>query len=456
MFLEASVAHMITGDMHALHVTASRARTLAEGASASVELLATAVMGEALLAMGRNEEGNELLDRVEPFLLDGDPLAVVEIVGMAGQSSIWVGRYDRAERLLNALVDRARDAGAVASLIYPLAARSHLHRYLGRWHAARADAAESAELAEQIGQRPLLAHSLAAQALAEAALGQEEECRAHAKRSLELCRALGGDAITMYGLAALGHLELSLGRVPEAIDRLEELDRIDRRIDVGNPAIVPWRPNLIEAYVRAGRMEDAERQVERLEELAERTGQHLARVTALRGRALLTGDAGFRDAFEAVLAEHDDEPMPYERARTLYAYGERLRRAKQRAEAREPLREALDLFERLPSRLWAERARAELRATGQSSQHRRAESAAEQLTPHELQVALLVAQGMTNREAAAALFLSPKTIEYHLGQIYRKLDVRSRTQLARLIAMEGPDGEPDEAAAAAFAVQLAA
>jgi DNA-binding CsgD family transcriptional regulator len=134
--------------------------------------------------------------------------------------------------------------------------------------------------------------------------------------------------------------------------------------------------------------------------------------------------------------------MPFELARTQLAYGERLRRAKARADAREPLRAALATFERLGATAWAERAVAELRATGHAS-GRRSESASSRLTPHELQVALLVTQGMTNREVAAALFLSPKTIEYHLGQIYRKLDVRGRSQLARLMTMELPEGERD-------------
>jgi DNA-binding CsgD family transcriptional regulator len=159
-------------------------------------------------------------------------------------------------------------------------------------------------------------------------------------------------------------------------------------------------------------------------------------------RALLAADAEVRAGFEAALALHDGLPMPFERARTLLCFGERLRRARRRADAREPLKEALETFERLGARGWAERARTELRATGEQ-QTRRAETAAEQLTPHELQIAVLVSQGMTNREAAAALFLSPKTIEYHLGQIYRKLDVRGRAQLARLMAMELPEGERD-------------
>ena len=173
-----------------------------------------------------------------------------------------------------------------------------------------------------------------------------------------------------------------------------------------------------------------------------KTGARWPQAAVGRLRALLAPDDDMRAQFEAALALHDGLPMPFERARTLLCFGERLRRARQRADAREPLKEALETFERLGARGWAERTRTELRATGEQ-QARRTETAAEQLTPHELQIAVLVAQGMTNREAASALFLSPKTIEYHLGQIYRKLDVRGRAQLARLMAMELPEGERD-------------
>ncbi len=219
--------------------------------------------------------------------------------------------------------------------------------------------------------------------------------------------------------------------------------------------VVQLRPDLIEAYVRAGRREEAEAVLARLASRATPAVRTRGRSAAARraGRAPPPRAAAacsrptrtFRAVFDAALALHDGLPMPFERARTLLALGERLRRAKQRAEAREPLTAALDEFERLGARPWAERARTELRATGGQASGRRAQAAAEQLTPHELQIAVLVSQGMTNREAAAALFLSPKTIEYHLGQIYRKLDVRGRAQLARLMAMELPEGERDPA-----------
>ncbi len=118
------------------------------------------------------------------------------------------------------------------------------------------------------------------------------------------------------------------------------------------------------------------------------------------------------------------------------ALGERLRRARRRSDSRQPLRAALETFDRLGARIWADRARTELAASGETARSRDP-YASEQLTPQELQVALVVAQGATNKEAAAALFLSPKTIETHLGRVYRKLDVRSRTELARLLASQG-------------------
>jgi DNA-binding NarL/FixJ family response regulator len=120
--------------------------------------------------------------------------------------------------------------------------------------------------------------------------------------------------------------------------------------------------------------------------------------------------------------------MPFERARTQLCYGERLRRLRRRADARRHLHEALETFTRLGAQPWAERTRSELRATG--STVRRSTDALPKLTPQELQVALVVARGATNHEAATTLFLSQKTIEYHLSNIYRKTQIRSRAELA--------------------------
>src|SRR4029453_15158043 len=117
--------------------------------------------------------------------------------------------------------------------------------------------------------------------------------------------------------------------------------------------------------------------------------------------------------------------LPYERARTQLAYGERLRREKRKTDARVHLRDALDAFEGLGIAPWAERARGELKATGETARKRDA-TPIDDLTPQELRIAQLVAAGASNREAAAQLFVSPKTIDYHLRKVLLKLGLSSR------------------------------
>jgi DNA-binding CsgD family transcriptional regulator len=133
--------------------------------------------------------------------------------------------------------------------------------------------------------------------------------------------------------------------------------------------------------------------------------------------------------FEEALGLHERTPDIFETARTRLSYGARLRRARQRVRARDQLREALDTFERLSAQPWAEQARAELAASGETAR-RRDVSTLDELTPQEFQIASLLAHGKTTREAAAALFVSPKTIEYHLRHIYAKLAINSRDELA--------------------------
>jgi DNA-binding CsgD family transcriptional regulator len=191
--------------------------------------------------------------------------------------------------------------------------------------------------------------------------------------------------------------------------------------------------DLVEAYVRSGRREDAQHALVTLETRAKRTGRICALATASRCRGLLADGSDIDDAFRAALDWHRRTTVPFEQARTELCYGELLRRQGRRVDAREQLRAALPTFERLGAEPWAARARAELAATGERLRSPEARLT-DELTSQELQVALIVATGVTNKEAAAALFLTPKTIEFHLGKIYRKLGVRSRTALARRLA----------------------
>jgi DNA-binding CsgD family transcriptional regulator len=235
---------------------------------------------------------------------------------------------------------------------------------------------------------------------------------------------------TAYASAALGFLELGLGDPEAAIAALATVEQITSDGELAEPWVFQSAPDLIEGLSRVGRTDRAWERLELLESQAETAGRISALAAAARCRGILAED--YESPFEAALDLHARVPTPFERARTSLAYGERLRRDGRRADARERLHGALHDFERLGARPWAERARGELRASGHTVRTPE-QRAADDLTPQELQVAAVVAGGATNREAAAALFLSAKTIEFHLGNVYRKLGIRSRTELARIV-----------------------
>jgi DNA-binding CsgD family transcriptional regulator len=167
---------------------------------------------------------------------------------------------------------------------------------------------------------------------------------------------------------------------------------------------------------------------------------------AARCRALLAGrDDDAEAAFATALRRHAEARQPFQEARTRLHHGEALRRNRRRADAAAELARALTVFDRLGAGPWSTRARSELQATGMAPRSRDTPASA-QLTPQELRVAVLVAEGATNAETAAQLFLSPKTVEYHLSSVYRKLQIRSRAQLVRVLS-RAPDGHPPAPAA---------
>ena len=247
--------------------------------------------------------------------------------------------------------------------------------------------------------------------------------------------ALGLAGIGGLGLAALALVELGLGRAGEAAEHLEDLLALP---EVPGSAL-KWRTDLVEAYVRVDRRGDAERELDRLERHAAEDLPAEVTPAIARCRGLLAPDDEVRRRFADALARHRDDPAPFERARTQLCFGERLRRARRRAEARLPLRSALATFEELGALPWAERARREIGAAGERLRPRE-EMPAEGLTERELQVGRLVAEELTNRQIGAALFITPKTVEYHLRSLYSKLAARSRTELARRFAPTLRDG----------------
>jgi DNA-binding CsgD family transcriptional regulator len=349
-----------------------------------------------------------------------EPVALL----FAGRAALYLGDDQATYRTHREAAARARASGALSIVTQILTRLAIAELWAGRWAAGSANAREGVQLAREIGQHDLVAQQLVLLALVAALRGSEDECRSLAAESRELASARQLGIVLELANWALALLELGLGRAEEALRHCRQ---------ISSTLVIFWGGlDRIETAIRAGEPETARAWLDVLEPWAESSASTWARAVALHCRALLSDEEGESERlFLAALDAHADAFRPFEHARTELAYGEFLRRARRRVEARDHLRAALDAFETLGATLWAERARVELRASGQTAR-KRDPSTRNTLTEQELQIARFVAEGRTNREVAAQLFLSPRTIDFHLRNVYRKLGITSRTALARL------------------------
>jgi DNA-binding CsgD family transcriptional regulator len=298
----------------------------------------------------------------------------------------------------------------------------------GRFSLAYAAAEEGIRLASDFGHNWGKSWNLSTLAWIDALRGHAARARVHADEAMELAAINGATLVVGFAEWALGMLELTLGRPGEATDPLLLVTAGER--PESNPLVALWSiPDLIEATARSGRLRETTDRFERYTDWVTDSPSP-ARLSLLARCRAIAGEGDEREQFEAALAA-GTSLSPFDQARTELLYGEWLRRERQRREARLHLRRAADLFHRVGAPPWEERAEAELRATGETAR-RRDPSTLDQLTPQELQIAGLVAGGMTNREVAAQLYLSPRTIDYHLRKVFSKLGLSSRTELARM------------------------
>jgi DNA-binding CsgD family transcriptional regulator len=253
-----------------------------------------------------------------------------------------------------------------------------------------------------------------------------EEAKAHrtADEILAVTTARGLPVRAALAHYALGMLHIGRGRWAEALERFDTIAK------VGTIHAMRVAADHVEAAVRVGRHGDAADVAAAFEAWSEQTGSPWGKARAASCRALLREGAEATACFDEAIRRIDDA-RPFDRARIHLLYGEHLRRIRRRADARAHLRTALEDFERFRAAPWVERAASELRATGETAR-KRDPSTFDQLTPQELHISRLVAQGMSNKEVAAQLFLSPRTIDYHLRNVFSKLGLTSRTQLVRM------------------------
>jgi DNA-binding CsgD family transcriptional regulator len=334
------------------------------------------------------------------------------------------------------LIEYGRATGDEGSLAYVYVQLAQADCLLGNLELARRNAEAAREIAEEAGQRAVVGYGLAVRALADAHSGREAEAREAAERALELGHETQFTPVLQFAAAALGLLELSLGRPEHADRQLAPIVELAREEGICEPGLTRYASDQVEALIELGRLDEAADLLEWHEGNAERLGRRGAIATCLRCRGLLAAARGRLDDaladFEQALLGHEAVELPFDRARTLLAFGAALRRAKRKADARERLEEAVVAFTALGAEGFAERARTELRRV---SGRRRSEGG---LTPTERQIAELVAAGRSNKEVAAALFVTVKTVEANLSRVYSKLGLRSRAELARRLAEREP------------------
>jgi DNA-binding CsgD family transcriptional regulator len=381
------------------------ASLIADGPATGTPLLRTAVA-----AFHREESGIE--ERLHWLWL-------------AGRAAGFIWDYDGWDSLTARQIRAARDAGSLADLPLALSTRVGVHIFAGETRAAAALVVESDALADATYGRIVPPYG----ALALAAFrGREDEVSRLVQTGAEdfIARGEGmGLTLSQWMTAVLYN---GLGRYDDAFGAAAEATADPHELWFSSFATV----ELIEAASRSGRGERAAEALAVLSESTRAGGTPWARGVEARSRALLAGGEQAEALYRKAIGYLEPTRLRMDLARTHLLYGEWLRRQRRRLDAREHLRIAHDRFDDFGMEAFAERARVELQATGEHPRKRTFDTL-DQLTPQELQISRLAADGNTNREIAAQLFISPSTVEYHLRKAFRKLDVTSRTQLARRV-----------------------
>jgi DNA-binding CsgD family transcriptional regulator len=349
------------------------------------------------------------------------PFAVATYVAaLIGESATALATLERVHSLL-------LETGAVEHRGLVTGVRGFVKYLRGDWTGAEADHTTAVDLCTDTDLTRPLPFVRVGYAQLLAARGDER-----ARDQVGLARARPApSSLDFLADCSLGLLDLGLGRYDTAIDALRRAGKAERREGFNEPSLTMRFGDLVEALWRSRRPTEIASEIDEFEIRAKAAGRILPLALVARAHALLAPDDEIDGAFQHAVDLHVKAAVPFESARTILLWGERLRRVRRKADARTNLREALGVFDRLGARPWAERARAELAACGERRGAR--SGAAAELTPQELQVAVAVARGASNPEVAATLCISRRTVEYHLSSVYRKLGVTDRTALADLL-----------------------
>jgi DNA-binding CsgD family transcriptional regulator len=415
-----------------------RAIELAERADAPAPLM-VALLSTAEAEFMLGLDATTLLSRaasIEGRIVGRPPFwTLLASVGNAlGQQLMWSGDLVGGRRTLLRTYRDLVDRGHYTILWETLGLLSELESRAGAFGRALEYAEELVEITVEAGYDQTRDLGLWVRSLAEAHLGLAEPARRDATEGLALAAQHGDLSHVITNRSVLGFLELSLGELEASSRYLEPLPDLLGPRGIVEPGVYPFVPDYVEALVGLRQLARAEEALEPFERWGVELDRPLALATSARCRGLI---AAVEDPVESLehleraVELHDRAGQPFELARTQLARGASQRRARQKRNARDSLESALATFDELGTPLWAGKARAELARIGGRT------PAGDGLTPSERRIAELVAEGKTNKEVAAALVVAERTVESALTQIYRKLDVRSRTELAHKLSTSG-------------------
>jgi ATP/maltotriose-dependent transcriptional regulator MalT len=346
----------------------------------------------------------------------------------------WTGRLDEAHAGAAEVRRISSERGAESDMLALAGHAAFIDVWRGEFESAAELADETLERATLAGGERIRIIALIVSSVVSAHLGRVERASTEANEAIDIATRRGTPQFGVWPTAVLGFLEVSAGRYPQALSTLEPLIDVLAKLP-GNEITTMWCiPDAIEALIGVGRADEAEHLIATLEREGSRLDRAWLSATGARCRAMHLAAhndvPGAVRAAEAAMTEHDRLPMPFERARTLLVIGQLQRRRRLVAAAAKTFSEALQAFERMGASTWADRARTELSRVPLGG-------GASGLTATERRIAELATSGMTNRDVAQALSVSAKTVEANLTQIYRKLGIRSRAQLAQRMRSTG-------------------
>ena len=443
---ELAITQLMAGDLAAASHWAEvslRSAGQATGPGLAAQSLARVAMIEFLRGNGVRDE---LLDQAEAHP-GGEPAGRPSLLGPSlarGLVLSWCGRLDEARQRFDGCYQHALSYGDEVSLPFLLAHYSELECWAGNWAAAEEYARKAGQVAEenqQQGMKPVAQYALA---LVLAHRGRTEQAGQLAIEALAACERSGNVVLRHSVLSVLGFIALSLGDHQAVHAHLGGAAKVAIGAGLREPGVVRFLPDEIKALAALGQADLAGSYAHALEARGKSLGRTWALAVAARCRAHLASIQGDHDGARAAcadaLATHDRLPMPFELGRTLLVKGTAERRARRKSAAAESFAAALAIFEQLGAPLWAGKARQELAATAPRPP-------AGKLTPTECRVADLIAQGRTNREVARAMYITENTVQTHVRHIFKKLGVRSRTELAARLLTSLPAGLAPRAAA---------